>query len=110
MEAPGRQQNSGQQNNRNTTSCVTGRTNLTDVHRKRVLGQRLGLAVTVGLSLEGEHVKALVVTESPMTIVSIACWLDILTKNQKTGQTKGGRRRRDSLQPLCRLTTMVAVR
>ena len=98
MEAPGRQQNS-----RNTTSCVTGKINLTDVQaaldqktammhvlkpKKQGAGPTLGSAVSVKLSLEEQPVNALVDTGSPVTIVSIDCLLDVLAKNRKTDQTK----------------------
>ena len=40
------------------------------------------------VSLEGQPVKALVDTGSPVTIVSVDCLLDVLAKNRKTDQTK----------------------
>ena len=42
----------------------------------------------VELNLEGQPIKALVDTGSPVTIVSIDCLLDVLAKNRKTDQTK----------------------
>ena len=92
-----------QQNSRNTTSCVTGKINLTDVQaaldqktammhvlkpKKQGAGPTLGSAVSVKLSLEEQPVNALVDTGSPVTIVSIDCLLDVLAKNHKTDQTK----------------------
>ena len=53
-----------------------------------VTGPSLGPAVSVELSVEGQPVKALVDTGSPVTIISIDCLLDILAKNQKAGQSK----------------------
>ena len=76
MEASARQQN-----NRNTTSCVTGKMNLTDIqaalHKKTATmhvlqpkekgaGPTLRPAVSVELSLEGQPVKTLVDTGSPV--------------------------------------------
>ena len=52
------------------------------------MGPTLGPAVTVELNLEGQPVKPLVDTGSPVTIVSIDCLLDVLAKNKKTNQTK----------------------
>ena len=99
MEAPARQP----QNNRNTTSCVTGKVNLPDVEAAldqktatmhvfqpegKGVGPTLGPVVTVELNLEGQPVKGLVDTGSPVTIVLIDCLLDVLVKNKKTDQTK----------------------
>ena len=70
MEAPGRQQSSDPQNSRNpTTSCVTGKMNLTDVQtaldqktaimhvlqpKEKGAGPILGPIVTVELNLEAK--------------------------------------------------------
>ena len=50
-------------------------------------GPTLGPTVLTNVLLEGHPVKALVDTESPITIVSIDCLLDILAKNRTDGQT-----------------------
>ena len=86
VEAPGRQQS-----NRSTTSCVTGKTNLTEIQAAldqktatmhvlqpdKGAGPTLGPAVSVEPKLEGQPVKALVDTGSPITIVSVDCMLDV---------------------------------
>ena len=46
----------------------------------------MGPAVTVELSVEGQQVKTLVDTESPVTIISTDCLLDILVKEGKSKQ------------------------
>ena len=48
-------------------------------------GSTLGPTVLANVLLEGHPVKALVVTGSPITIVSIDCLLDILAKNRTDG-------------------------
>ena len=98
VEAPGRQQS-----NRSTTTCVTGKTNLTEIQAaldqktatmhvlqpyKKGAGPTLGPAVSVEPKLEGQPVKALEDTGSPITIVSVDCMLDVLAKNRRSGQAK----------------------
>ena len=53
---------------------------------------RATYTVSVKLILEGQPVKALVDTRSPVTIVPIDCLLDVLSKNHKTSQTNEGKR------------------
>ena len=82
---------------------MTGKTNLADVQealeqktammhvlqpKGNVTGPSLGPVVTVELSVEGQQVKTLADTGSPVTIISIDCLLDILAKNRKAGPNK----------------------
>ena len=82
---------------------MTGKTNLTDIQAaldqktatmhvlqpyKKGAGPTLGAAVSVELKLEGQPVKALVDTRSPVTIVSTDCMLNVLAKNRKSGQAR----------------------
>ena len=53
----------------------------------RAEGPKLGPAVLANVLLEGDPVKALVDTGSPITIVSISCLLDILERKHAVGQS-----------------------